>query len=93
MSTVALKGTLAYDEATEEWSWKGQWAFGSCLADAVAKGTTATPSSSRVSSQPFRYRWKEASDPANVPVPSLNVLIIGGEEEDDNAGKQTSPHF
>ncbi|KAG7368986.1 TIR domain containing protein [Nitzschia inconspicua] len=91
MSTIALKGTLKYEEDIKKWTWKGSWAFGSSLEEATKPAPTPTASSSRFlpppTSQPFHYTWKEAVDPLQVPVPSLNVVVIGGdddeEEEDD----------
>ncbi len=96
MSTVALRGIVSYDETANEWSWTGRWLFGDCVpvkAEGSTPPVTTPPTTKRNkkqkdASKPFLYKWKEASDPSQVPVPSLNVKIIGGdeeEEEDDDA--------
>eukprot|EP00531_Pseudo-nitzschia_arenysensis_P000643 CAMPEP_0116129562 /NCGR_PEP_ID=MMETSP0329-20121206/7988_1 /TAXON_ID=697910 /ORGANISM="Pseudo-nitzschia arenysensis, Strain B593" /LENGTH=1052 /DNA_ID=CAMNT_0003623833 /DNA_START=203 /DNA_END=3361 /DNA_ORIENTATION=- len=95
MSTVALRGILAYDETANEWSWKGRWLFGDCVpvpkAGAEGESTALVTSAPRSkqnakmkdTSQPFLYKWQEASEPSAVPVPSLNVKIIGADDEEE----------
>ena len=99
MSTVALRGILAYDETTNEWSWAGRWLFGDCVpvpvSPAAVEGNTpnskaksASKNKQKDTSQPFLYKWQEASDPSAIPVPSLNVKIIGVEEEREEEEEQ-----
>ena len=90
MSTVALRGILAYDETAKEWSWAGRWVFGDSVpvvASAEASKEEASKKSHKKKqpnpSQPFLYKWQEASEPSKIPVPSLNVKIIGAEEEEE----------
>ena len=50
MSTVALRGILAYDPQKKEWSWEGKWVFGDCVpitdtsADAVSSNNATNGS-------------------------------------------------
>jgi hypothetical protein len=104
MATVALRGILAYDEETKEWSWNGRWVFGDFVpvaadhnkvgaesssateAGAVASGSKSKSHSSKKqkdTSQPFHYKWQEGFDPSTIPVPSLNVKVIGDDSEEE----------
>ncbi len=99
MSTVALRGILAYDETANEWSWKGRWLFGDSVpvSKESGEGENAAPvarvpkskqnAKKKDTSQPFLYKWQEASEPSAVPVPSLNVKIIGADDEDQIDGE------
>jgi len=69
MSTVALRGIVSFDEASQKWSWKGRWVFGDCVpvpaeasaAIASAGGSPALPLSTKSSSS--KRSKKDPSQP------------------------------
>ena len=80
MSTVALKGILKYDETVKQWSWNGRWVFGD---NVQSDNQNSRSHKKKVVTQPFLYKWQESSTPSEISVPSLNVRIVGQQEQDD----------
>ena len=82
MSTVALRGTLKYDETINGWVWAGRWVFGDSvppLPDSNAKKSHKK----KIIARPFSYRLRQQQqlaaspvEPSKIPVPSLNVRIV-----------------